>query len=64
MPFVVKAVKEFSSTASWLAPQTQSGFYTLGTRKTAAIFPAEAEARTAADNAAESPLAAPSYLLS
>jgi hypothetical protein len=54
MPFVVKAAKEFSSTASWLAPQTQIGFWTLGTRANAAIFPTEAEARTAADEAAES----------
>src|SRR5580704_6774763 len=54
MLFVVKAAKELSSAASWLAPQTQSGFYTLGPRKTAAIFPTHAEARTAAEKAAQS----------
>ena len=54
MSFIVKAAKEFSSTGSWLAPQTQSGFYTLGPRKAAAIFPTTAEAQTAADGATQS----------
>jgi hypothetical protein len=54
MPFVVKAAKDGSLTASWLAPQMQIGFYTLGTRAGAAIFPTDAEAHTAADKAAQS----------
>jgi len=54
MPFVVKAAKEGSSTASWLAPQMQIGFFTLGTRRGAAMFPTHAEAYTAADKAAQS----------
>jgi hypothetical protein len=54
MAFVVKAAKEGSSTASWLAPQMQIGFYTFGPRKNAAIFPTDAEARIAADKAFQS----------
>jgi len=54
MPFVVKAAKVGSSTASWLEPQLCITFHTLGPRKTAAIFPTDAEARTAADKAAKS----------
>ena len=54
MPYVVKAAKEGSFTASWLAPQMQIGFYTLGPRKNAAIFPTDEEAQTAADRASQS----------
>jgi hypothetical protein len=32
----------------------QIGFYTLGSRKTAAIFPTDVEAQTAVDRAAQS----------
>jgi hypothetical protein len=52
MPYVVKVTgKSFS--IAWLAPGTDAGSYTFGSRKDAIIFPAQADAQDAVVKASE-----------